>query len=244
MKKKVIGIIKKGEEKVYDLSVEDNHTYVTKDNNIIHHNSGIVYGSSLIINLTKRQDKDGKVLNGNFVTARPEKNRFCRPIPVEFKISFTQGMNPYVGLQEYASWDICGVQRGKFLTQKEYDKLNARDQEKCRPCKEDQFFFPSETARGICVDSGEVYPLDGFFNSKVWTEDRLKRIDEHIKSIFCYASGDAGVSDIVDMMTPTAPDEEDEVITEAGLNDQPATSSEAAPAQDGGLNVDQIFSEV
>ena len=26
-------------------------------------------------------------------------------------------MNPYVGLEEYIGWDICGIERGRFITE-------------------------------------------------------------------------------------------------------------------------------
>lgn len=239
--KRVKYITKKTTNRVYDLTVDGNHNYVD-ENGVIHHNSGLVYGSSLIINFTKRQDKDGKVLNGHFVTAKPEKNRFCKPIPVEFKIGFTEGMNPFVGLQEYASWDICGIQRGKFLTQKEYDKLSEADKKKMRFCKDDMWFMPSETARGICTDSGEVFPLDGMFKRNVWTDDRLKRVDEYIKGIFEYAKGDAGMNDVLDMLVPQSEDEEDDGCDDGdGIVEQVGKNPSVAS---GAMDVDDIFNQI
>ena len=32
-------------------------------------------------------------------------------------------MNPYIGLEEYISWDACGVERGRFINENAYNKL-------------------------------------------------------------------------------------------------------------------------
>jgi hypothetical protein len=59
---------------------------------------------------------------GVIIRGRTKKNRI---IPegkeAEFHISFHKGMNPFVGLEQYVSWDTCGVGRGVIVTQKEFE---------------------------------------------------------------------------------------------------------------------------
>lgn len=180
-----------------------NHIYKTLDlfsQNVQVGGQGLVYGASIILNLSKAKLKEGSdsTQTGIIVTAKPEKNRFCKPITVKFHISYTSGMNPYVGLEEYMSFDRCGIQKGKFLTEKEY--LKSPNDEYTRVECEDgevKYFMPSETARGYCLDNGETISLKELFTSKAFTKDRLARLDEYIQSEFKYADG-VNLSDIIE----------------------------------------------
>jgi hypothetical protein len=69
---------------------------------------------SNVILLSKAQLKEGDTKTGIIVTSTPKKARFTRPYPVKFHISFMNGMNPYVGLQDFVSWEICGIQKGRM----------------------------------------------------------------------------------------------------------------------------------
>lgn len=187
---KVKSVRKNASTKVNDLTVADVQHYIT-DNGVINHNTGLVYGASIILNMTKAKLKEGTEQTGIVVTAKPQKNRFCIPTPVKFHISYQKGMNRYVGLQEYMSWDACGVGRGKFITAKEYSKLSESDREKCRqhPMDPDTYFLPSDTGRYICTDHQvEPFKWAEVCSKGVWTEDAIKRLDENvIKGIFAYS---------------------------------------------------------
>ena len=171
-----------------------NHTYKSLDlyaQDIQSGGTGLQYGASIILNLSKAKLKEGTEQTGIIVTAKPQKNRFCIPTPVKFHISYQRGMNPYVGLQDYMSWDACGVGRGKFINAKEYSKLSESDKEKCRqhPLDEDVYYLPSDTGRYICTDH-QVAPFKWaeVCSKGVWTDDAIKRLDENvIKGIFAYS---------------------------------------------------------
>jgi hypothetical protein len=74
---------------------------------------GAIYAASMILMLSKASlkennkeaEKAGMTKTGVLVTSKPTKNRFAKPIPVKFHISFYNGMNPYVGLEKYVSWE-------------------------------------------------------------------------------------------------------------------------------------------
>ncbi len=171
-----------------------NHVYKTMDlyaQDVQSGGQGLVYGASIILNMTKAKLKEGTEQTGIVVTAKPQKNRFCIPTPVKFHISYQKGMNKFVGLQDYMSWDACGVGRGKFINAKEYSKLSESDKEKCRqhPLDEDVYYLPSDTGRYICTDH-QVAPFKWaeVCSKGVWTDDAIKRLDENvIKGIFAYS---------------------------------------------------------
>jgi hypothetical protein len=116
--------------------------------------------------LNKAQLKDGAEKVGIVVTAKPDKNRFAKPHPIKFHLDFTKGMNPYVGLEQYATWDICGITRGSI---------------------EKGIKTPKATARGwICKHLDETVSNAEFFTEKVFTKEVLEQINEHIKPLFNY----------------------------------------------------------
>lgn len=184
--------------------VFSNHIYKTLDLFSQHRQgggSGITYGASLIVNLTKAKLKDGANQTGIIVTATPDKNRFCRPTTVRFHISYDHGMNPYVGLEEHMSWDVCGVQRGKFITKKEYDKLSADQKEACRqhPLDGDVYFQPNDAARGICTKhSAEAFKVNEIWTKKVWTDERLAELDAYLMPLIAYSK--TGDDEIIEMI--------------------------------------------
>lgn len=164
--------------KVYDLTVEDAQHYIS-ENGVINHNTGPEYAASIVLMLNKAQLKDGADKVGIIVTAKPDKNRFAKPTPIKFHLNFSEGMNPYVGLEQYATWDICGITRGSI---------------------EKGVKIPKATARGwICEHLDEVVPNKDFFTSKVFTKDVLERINKHIQPIFNYNS-ETSTIDIEEML--------------------------------------------
>lgn len=174
-----------------------NHTYSSQTfipQTIGSGGTGIEYSASTIFFLSKAKLKEGSEQTGIIVTAKANKNRFCKPITVKFHLSYDKGMNPFVGLEDYISWEKCGVERGKFLTEKEFEKLSAAEQKKCyKDAWSDdegdhvQFFQPSQTGRNICVEYlHEGLPLSKLFTKKVFSEEVLKRLEPHIKDIFAF----------------------------------------------------------
>lgn len=172
-----------------------NHIYMSNDlfsQRIQSGGKGLVYGASIILNLSKAKLKEGSdnLQTGIVVTAEPDKNRFCKPVKVKFYISYVNGMNPYVGLEEYISFERCGIQKGKFITEKEYNK--SPNSEYIRVEKQDGevvYFVPSETSRNYCLDNGETISPKELFTAKTFTKERLQRLDEYIQSEFKYAEG-------------------------------------------------------
>ena len=162
---------------------------------------GLVYGASVILNLSKAKLKEGSdnIQTGIIVTAKPDKNRFCIPHTVKFYISYISGCNPYVGLEEYISWERCGIDRGKFIDEKEYSKLSSKDGVYETHCADGtvKYFVKSDTGRNVCCDDGTCLPWKQLFTGKVFSRERLERLDEYIKSEFKYADG-VSVDDLFD----------------------------------------------
>lgn len=159
---------------------------------------GGVFSASIIINLSKSKLKESNdsTQTGIIVTAKPQKNRFVIPKDVQFYISFVNGMNKYVGLQDYISWDRCGIDRGKFIDEAEalksghnYPKVVTKDGEV-------KYFVQSDSGRNVCCDDGTSLPWKQIFCGKVFTKERLERLDEYIKSEFKYAESGANIEDV------------------------------------------------
>jgi recombination protein RecA len=181
-----------------------NHTYATIGSYVpgqtISGGGGAIYNASVILQLSKAGLKeDGTNKTGIIVTSKPAKNRFARPLPIKFHISFYKGMNPYVGLEQFLSWKNCGVQRGKLLTEKEFQKYYKEDNPKYQEVLEteisrtaedgtvEKFYLEAkETARTIAVAHlFDVIKPQELFSSKVFTKDMLKKLDENfIQTMF------------------------------------------------------------
>lgn len=166
--------------------------------NILAGGSGIIYNSSVTIELStaKLEDKDNDsaakakqgadaaTKTGVLVTAKPVKSRFCRPLKVKFQIPFFKKPNPYVGLENFLTWENAGVGRGNLLTEKEYNKLSEGDKNKCSGFEhngENVYFLPKDTARNIIVKhlGMGVTPVE-FFSEKVFTPEFLEEINTNV----------------------------------------------------------------
>jgi len=175
-----------------------NHTYATigayVPGQTISGGGGAIYNASIILQLSKAGLKeDGANKTGIIVTSKPAKNRFARPLPIKFHISFYKGMNPYVGLEQYINWESCGIGRGKLLTEKEVEKYYkdpaAREViDKTRFVHTDAdgnesvwYFEAKETARSLVVRHlcEAVKPQD-LFTPRVISEEVLRHLDETI----------------------------------------------------------------
>lgn len=172
-KLKIKNIKKLGCTKVVDLTVANENHYIT-ENGVINHNTGARYAASVVMYLSKAQLKEKENKTGIIVTAKPDKNRFAKPNPIKFHIHYTKGVNPYVGLEQFCTWDICGIAKGKI---EKGEKIQ------------------SATARGwICKHLDYVVPNEKFFTAEVFTDEVLKQIDEYIKPMFNY-----GIDEVDDL---------------------------------------------
>jgi RecA/RadA recombinase len=191
-----------------------NHTYMTQDlfaKEIGGGGTGPEYAASIILFLAKAKLKeggDGKEQTGIVVTAKPNKNRFAKPRPIKFHISFNKGMNPYVGLEEFISWDACGIERGRFLSQHEFDKLGEKDQAECRRHdyeeggkQETVYFQPSATARKLCVAHlNDTVDLNQLFTSRVITREVLERLEPTISELYQYSAEEANSESLIEVL--------------------------------------------
>ena len=209
-----------------------NHVYMTQDfypETKAGGGTGPEYSASIILFLSKsklREEKkvDGKKIKeqtGIIVTARPNKNRFAKPSTVKFHIDFNKGMNAYVGLENYISWDVCGIDRGYLYSEKEYSKLKDKEKEgliKFEHIDEEtgeltvKYFEQSASSNKIIVKHlGRNTDNREFFTSAVFTEEVLRAIDEHVKPLFNYGIDEASVDgfDLEDDAFTTEDDSDD-----------------------------------
>jgi len=174
-----------------------NHTYQTQDlfsRQVGGGGTGPEYAASIILFLGKAKLKEGIEQTGIIVTAKPNKNRFAKPTPIKFHISFNKGMNPYVGLEEYIGWDICGIERGRFITEGAFAKLTDPGKAECRSHKFKKdgkdiavYFQPSPTARKICVKHlNDAVDLNQLYTPQVLTDNVLKLIEPLVVAKFNY----------------------------------------------------------
>lgn len=211
---------------VYDVQVKDEHNYVLQ-NGVISHNcvgayiptqtmsggGGPLYCASTILMLSKAGLKDdnksdqkeaekaGMTKTGILVTSKPLKSRFAKPIPVKFHISFYRGMNPYVGLEQYITWESCGIGVGKLQGEKEFKALTEKEQTAAKENgqvwtgEDGTFYFANlkDTLRNkevIVKRENKTYPLAAMFTKQVITDEVLHDVDERIiKPLFQLTGG-------------------------------------------------------
>lgn len=210
---------------VYDIEIEDQHHYIL-ENGILSHNSigsffggneisgggGLKYNASIIMELylSKYDDEESTenaknknvdaIKTGVVVNIKPIKQRFAKPIRTKVFIPFYKKPNPYVGLENFISWENCGVIRGKLLVEKDYLKLTEKEQESCHSFKTMKmvkegkgklalesekevtlYAFPKETARTLVLkNEGVEIPMKELWTSRVFTPEVLKELDEKV----------------------------------------------------------------
>jgi RecA/RadA recombinase len=132
---------------------------------------GPIFAMSVISFLSKAQLKEGNstTKTGIIVTSNLKKSRFTIPEPVKFHISFANGMNPYVGLQDFISWEACGIGRGKF-------------EEQIVDGKKENVFVPSDSpqARWAIRHLGKTVTSSQLFTSEVFTQEVLEELDVNV----------------------------------------------------------------
>jgi RecA/RadA recombinase len=187
--------------------IMSNHTYASVGifpSVNISGGGGIIYAPSIIVNLSKAKLKDGAVQTGIIVTATALKNRYVKPQSIKLHIRWDMGMNPYIGMEEYISWNVCGIQKGNILTAKEYEKLNDKDKTLAQPFNaktgELVYFTPKETARNFIVKHlGEGIPPSKLFTAEVFNQEVLEAINEKcIKPRFTYGLDDEITDEYLD----------------------------------------------
>jgi RecA/RadA recombinase len=159
--------------------------------------SGIAYNASLtfMLSVSKLDDKESDKIaldrkgdvtkTGVLVTATTKKSRFTIPHKVKFQIPFFKSPNPYVGLEEYITWENSGILRGKLLTVKEYSKLSESDKACCYKMTDETgneaYAFEKDTAKTIVVEHlHKELPLNQLFTKEVFSDEVLKRLDDNV----------------------------------------------------------------
>lgn len=133
---------------------------------------GPIFAMSVISFLSKAQLKEGNstTKTGIIVTSNLKKSRFTIPEPVKFHISFANGMNPYVGLQDFISWEACGIGKGK-LEEKVDSKGN-----------KEMVFTPSDSpqARWAVKHLGKTITSSQLFTPEIFTQEVLEQLDNNV----------------------------------------------------------------
>jgi RecA/RadA recombinase len=131
---------------------------------------GPIFAMSVVSFLSKAQLKDGAgTKTGIIVTSTLKKSRFTIPEQVKFHISFAHGMNPYVGLQDYVTWEACGIERGKF------EEVKGPDGKKM------SVFKPSASSTRWGVKHlGKTVASTELFTDKVFTQEVLEQLDKNV----------------------------------------------------------------
>lgn len=204
--------------------VLSNHVYASMSmfspGNVQSGGSGMIYAASIILEFMKAGLKDGdeeapegQSKTGIIVTSKIVKNRFTKPLPVKFHISFYKGMNPFVGLENYISWETCGIERGELteeileIPQFEADGVTPkmyRGKQRVERTKTGNLkFTPDQKSKFYAVKHlGRNIKGSGIFHPDVFTKEVLEKIDEVIKPIFelpRITSDDVELMDLLDM---------------------------------------------
>lgn len=163
--------------------------------------------------------------NGVMVTAKPKKSRFTIPRKVSFQIPYFKKPNPYVGLEEYLTWENAGVCRGNVLEEKAFMKLTPSEQTKCHPFEFDgkqMWAQEKDTARGIVVKHlGRQVSFLEFFSDTVFTDEYLKYLDENVIKPLFELPDQSSFDDIKDIEESLGISGEDEATDEI-LNANPS----------------------
>jgi RecA/RadA recombinase len=163
---------------------------------------GVKYNASIIFMLGKGKLKDAEgekeatkknveaVRVGVTIFVSPIKQRFARPIKVQFHIPFYKPINPFVGLEPFVNWESCGIVRGKLHDKKSYEKLTPSEKKNCfewmmKDSKLDPETLHYVEARPtattlVCKHLGGEIPLSELFTERVFTKEVLTELDETV----------------------------------------------------------------
>jgi RecA/RadA recombinase len=132
---------------------------------------GPIFAMSVISFLSKAQLKENgsTTKTGIIVTSNLKKSRFTIPEPVKFHISFANGMNPYVGLQDFVTWEACGIERGKLEEVKNKDGK-----------KELVFTANASSTRWAVKHLGKTVTSSQLFTGDIFTQEVLESLNEKV----------------------------------------------------------------
>jgi hypothetical protein len=107
-------------------------------------------------------------------------------------------MNRFVGLEQYVTWENCGVGRGNKLTEKEFSKLKPDEQEICSRFElngEVFYFLPKKLGKTYLIrHNGDEVPVKEFFSARLFTQEVLTELDEKvIKPTFKFPETQDGI---------------------------------------------------
>lgn len=158
--------------------------------------SNVVFFSKKILNGSNDElsTGDAKTATGMLLTSRQKKSRAQLKIPITMHVSYQGGMNPYVGLEDYVTWDACGIEKGKIMTPKEYEKQNKdgvsfmkkvenvdRSTGEITYTEEEAYFVPSASGRFCVKHLGKSLPAARYlFTNEVFTQDVLRQLDDNV----------------------------------------------------------------
>jgi hypothetical protein len=163
----------------------------------------------------------GQAKTGLIITSKVVKNRFVKPIPIKFHLSFYKGMNPYVGLENYVSWETCGVGRGKLIeeileepqwedAEKTIPKMY-RGKQKVERTKTGEYIYErDDKANTFAVKHlGKTIKGSAIFCAEVFTREVLESVDSVIGPIFHFPKTVSDADELEAMMD----DEDDDTTT-------------------------------
>ncbi len=77
----------------------------------------VIFMASIVTLLEKKKEYDEvtKTITGIDITSSIYESRYSKYSKIHMYIRLKGAMNPYVGLDDYVSWDACGIDKGKFI---------------------------------------------------------------------------------------------------------------------------------
>lgn len=160
--------------------------------------SNVLFFSKKVLNGSnddlKASGGDAKTATGMLLRSRQKKSRSQLKIPINIHVSYQGGMNKFVGLEEYVTWDGCGIEKGKIMTPKEYEKQNKEGKVFMKKIEnvdkstgeityteEEAYFVPSPSGRFCVKHMGKSLPAARYlFTKEVFTQELLKHLDENV----------------------------------------------------------------
>lgn len=210
---------------------------------------GPTFAASIILFMDKKPlrtgDGDSKTQTGVILRIKSYKNRLAQPHEQYAHVSWRNGMNKYVGLEQYLGWDNCGVVRGTIMPEDEFkkkykkgvavnstgkelvthwferDEISADDPKKKVTVK--YACVESDNAKTWAVrDTASNVPIDRLWSSEVFTENTIKQMDEVvIKPMYRYSTIEEQLSmELAELKRFSQEDNGISLIDENVLNDE------------------------
>ena len=78
--------------------------------------NGALFMASNFLGLSKGHKKDAENQKlGIYIYSEIFESRYTKNIPIKMYLPNDEPMNDYYGLDEFISWEICGIEKGKFV---------------------------------------------------------------------------------------------------------------------------------